>query len=120
MIKDVTRANKFEPKYVGPFTISRRARNGAYVLRDVDGDILDRHVPIDQIKIVSKTARAKDAHTFRVNKILDHRGDVGSYEYLVQWKDYSSDHNSWEPESQFNDTACITKYWSSLKSNNKQ
>ena len=89
MIKDVTRENKFEPKYVGPYIIARRARNGAYVLRDVDGDILDRHVPIDQMKIISKTGRSKDRNTFSVHKILDHRGSPGSYEYLVQWKDYS-------------------------------
>ena len=77
MIKDPVRANKFEPKYIGPYTIARRARNGAYVLRDVDGDILDRHVPIDQIKIVSKTSRTKDTDTYVVDKILKHRGAPG-------------------------------------------
>ena len=118
MIKDVTRQNKFEPKYVGPYTISRRARNGAYVLRDVDGDILDRHVPIDQIKIISKTARAMDANTFVVKNVLKHRGAPGAYEYLVQWKNHSEDHNSWEPETNFNDTKCIEKYWSSLQPSN--
>ena len=59
MIKDPVRENKFEPKYIGPYIIARRAYNGACVLRDVDGDILDRHVPIDQIKIVSKTSSDK-------------------------------------------------------------
>ena len=59
MLKDPTRNNKFEPKYVGPYIIVRRARNGAYVLKDTDGDILDRHVPIDQIKIISKTSRER-------------------------------------------------------------
>ncbi len=114
MIKDVTRANKFEPKYVGPYTIARRAHNGAYVLRDVDGDILDRHIPIDQMKVVSKTGRLKDQNTYTVQKIIDHRGDVGSYEYLVKWKDYTSDYNTWEPQASFNDTNCITKYWATV------
>ena len=89
MIKDPTRNNKFEPKYIGPYTIIRRARNGAYVLKDTDGDILDRHVPIDQIKIISKTSREKDKNTFVVDKILKHRGAPGDYEYLVRWKFYS-------------------------------
>ena len=88
------------------------------MLKDVDGDILDRHVPIDQIKIASKTGRAIDENTFTVLKILKHRGAPGSYEYLVQWKNYSSDHNSWEPESNFNDSTCITKYWSTLNASN--
>ncbi len=116
MIKDVTRTNKFEPKYVGPYTIARRAHNGAYVLRDVDGDILDRHIPIDQMKVVSKTGRLKDRNTYTVQKIIDHRGDVGSYEYLVKWKDYTSDYNTWEPQASFNDTNCITKYWATVPS----
>ena len=116
MIKDPVRSNKFEPKYIGPYIIARRARNGAYVLRDVDGDILDRHVPIDQLKVVSKTARVKDQNTAVVDKILKHRGAPGSYEYLVQWKHFSDEYNSWEPQSNFNDTKCIEKYWSSLNS----
>ncbi len=115
MIKDPTRENKFEPKYIGPYHIVRRARNGAYVLKDVTGDILDRHIPIDQIKVVSQTIRAKDVDTYTVHRILKHRGAPGSYEYLVHWKDYSKEDSTWEPESQFNDDKCITKYWSGLK-----
>ena len=88
--------------------------NGAYVLKDVDGDILDRHVPIDQIKLISKTTRAKDADTYTVYKVLKHRGAPGAYEYLIHWKGYSQDDSTWEPESHFNDDKCITKYWSSL------
>jgi hypothetical protein len=114
MIKDQQRANKFEAKYIGPFIIVRRARNGAYVLKDTTGDLLDRHVPADQIKLVSKQSRIKDKDTFTVNKIIRHRGAPGSYEYLVDWKGYNEEHHSWEPESQFNDDQCITDYWKSL------
>ena len=42
--------DKFEPPFVGPYTIVRRARNGGYVLRDAVGDILDRHVPSDKLR----------------------------------------------------------------------
>jgi hypothetical protein len=89
------------------------------VLRDVDGDILDRHVPIDQIKIISKSARTKDDNTFAIQKILKHRGAPGAYEYLVHWKGYSQDDSTWESPSQFNDDKCITTYWDSLKKGSK-
>jgi hypothetical protein len=94
--------------------IVRRAHNGAYVLKDLTGDILDRHVPIDQIKVVSKTARLNDKNIHYINKILKHRGAPGSYEYLVDWYGFSSDEQSWEPQSSFLDDAIITRYWASL------
>jgi hypothetical protein len=118
MIKDPIRANKFEPKYIGPYIIVRRTYHGAYELKDVTGSLLDRHVPIDQIKIVSKTARLKDVNTFTVQKVLDHRdtNTSGVFEYLVQWRGYDDEDNEWIHQSGFNDTACLDKYWKSLKS----
>ena len=113
MLKDPHRTNKFEPKYIGPYTIIRRARNGAYVLRDGTGDILDRHVPADQLKIIFKGKRQvnPEDEVFEINKILDHRGEPGHYEYLVRWKGYQEDQDSWEPQSSFQDFKVIESYW---------
>ena len=38
MLIDPERKNKFEPKYIGPYSIVRRTRWGAYQLRDMTGD----------------------------------------------------------------------------------
>jgi transposase InsO family protein len=115
MLKDPVRANKFEPKYVGPYTIIRRARNGAYVLKDATGMILDRHVPLDQLKIVIKGPQRRkideSSEVFEVESILAHRGNPGAHEYLVHWKGYSAEEDSWEPSSSFHDTRIIEKYW---------
>ncbi len=119
MLKDVTRTNKFEPKYVGPYHIVRRARGGAYVLRDFAGDILDRHVPADQLKILAaKTNPITPSSTtpvYEVEKVIDHKGDPGSYSYLVKWKTFSEDENTWEPQESFFDTNCIQEYWKRIK-----
>ena len=115
MLHDPVRNNKFEPTYVGPYTVVRRARNGAYVLKDATGDILDRHVPVDQLKIMSKKPRKADNQIFEVDKILQHRGDPGKYEYLTSWKNHSFYHDSWEPETSFLDDQIIKNYWTSLK-----
>lgn len=118
MIKDPSRQNKFEPKYIGPYTIIRRSRGGAYVLKDATGDLLDRHVPADQMKLIARRKRRIDTDQpiYEVNKILDHRGSPGSYEYLVHWKGYDDPtDNSWEPASSFLDDSTIQKYWISKK-----
>ena len=112
MLVDQLRQNKFEPKYVGPYHIIRRARNGAYVLRDpATGDMLDRHVPVDQLKLISKKPRVIDIknNQFEVQEILQHRGSPGKYEYYVKWKDYND--RTWEPASSFLDDTVIKNYW---------
>ena len=112
MLVDQTRKDKFEPKYVGPYHVIRRSRNGAYVLRDpATGDMLDRHVPPDQLKLVSKKPRPSDLreHLYQVDSILDHRGEPGSYEYLVKWQHYND--RTWEPAAGFLDDTVIRNYW---------
>jgi hypothetical protein len=116
MIKDPTRQNKFEPKYIGPYTVIRRSRGGAYVLKDAAGDLLDRHVPIDQLKLIARTKRRidNDQPIYEVQRILDHRGSPGSYEYLVHWTGYDDPaDNTWEPASSFFDHSVIEFYWKS-------
>jgi Chromo (CHRromatin Organisation MOdifier) domain len=115
MIKDPDRRNKFEPAYIGPYTVTRRSRGGAYVLKDATGDLLDRHVPIDQLKLIARRQRRidKDQPIYEVQKILDHRGSPDSYEYLVHWKDFDETENTWEPASSFLDYSTIQSYWRS-------
>jgi RNase H-like domain found in reverse transcriptase/Reverse transcriptase (RNA-dependent DNA polymerase)/Integrase zinc binding domain/Integrase core domain/Chromo (CHRromatin Organisation MOdifier) domain/Retrotransposon gag protein/Zinc knuckle len=114
MLRDPTASSKFDARYVGPYTVVRRARNGAYVLRDVTGDVLDRHVPIDQLKVVSKKRRTDlTENVYVVNKIVDHRSTTaGTYEYLVDWQGYKE--RTWEPESSFQAKKAIQDYWSSV------
>jgi hypothetical protein len=117
MLKDPLRQNKFEPKFVGPYTIVRRTRNGNYVLRDATGDILDRHAPPDQLKLISRKARPSDleANVYEVERIIKHRGSPNAYEFLTKWKGYRQP--TWEPSSSFQDTALITDYWKTQSQN---
>ena len=108
MLKDPIRQNKFEPKYVGPYHVVRRTRNGTYLLKDAAGDNLDRGVPIDQLKILKRKPATKKVF-YEVDKILQHRGESGSYTYLTKWKGYDDD--TWEPAASFMDHAPIKAYW---------
>ena len=115
-IIDVKKENKFQPKYVGPYTIIKRTQRGNYLLRDGNGDFLDRHVPPDQLKLISKKPRKQDlVRTHEVAAVMDHRGDVNAREYRVRWKGYGEEADTWESEQNFHDTQTITRYWKFLK-----
>jgi RNase H-like domain found in reverse transcriptase/Reverse transcriptase (RNA-dependent DNA polymerase)/Integrase core domain/Integrase zinc binding domain/Chromo (CHRromatin Organisation MOdifier) domain/Retrotransposon gag protein/Zinc knuckle len=111
MLRDPLRQNKFEPKYIGPYSVMRRTRNGNYQLKDQTGEMLERHIPPDQLKLVSKKARPQDLanNVYEIEKILAHRGSPGAYEYRIKWKNYHD--ITWEPASNFQDTALISNYW---------
>ena len=113
MIKDPSRHNKFEPTYIGPYTIARRSRGGAYVLKDAVGDMLDRHVPADQMKLIARRQRDVDQNRpiYEVDRILAHRGSPGSYEYHVHWKGFHVNDATWEPATSFLDDSTIQRYW---------
>jgi hypothetical protein len=115
MIKNIEKSSKFDPVYIGPYSIERRARSGNYVLRDAIGDILDRRVPADHIKLVSRVPLPKDEEEpiYVVRKVVNHRGTPGNYEYLVDWKNYKE--QTWEPESHFLDPDPVKDYWDKVK-----
>ena len=76
-INDPGKKPKWEPKYVGPYTVARRAQKGAYVLKAATGDLLDRHVPADQMKLISKSRQRKIDNSnpiYVINKVVSHRG----------------------------------------------
>ena len=49
--------------------------------------------------------------SFEVEKVLDHKGKEGARHYLVKWKGFAQEHNSWEPVANFDDLSVIADYW---------
>ena len=118
MMRDPLRTSKSDAPYIGPYTIARRTPGGTYVLRTANGDIVDRLVPADQLKVVrqrtheeSHTGPAKlDKQYWEVESILDHKGDPPEREYLVKWRGFSPSQATWEPPSSFVGLKAIKKY----------
>ena len=55
---------------------------------------------------------------FVVDKIMGHRKDPKAPQqdqYLVRWKDYTSEDDTWEPPSSFDDPGIMLKYWRQQK-----
>ncbi len=115
MYNDPKRINKFEPKYIGPYTVIRRTRNGTYALRDGAGDILDHHVTLDQLKVLSKKrSKVNTDNIYEVERIIGHKGEAGNYIYLTKWKGYGDESNTWEPQNNFFDDNVVKEYWKNI------
>ena len=115
-LKGVPRPNT-EPKYIGKYVIVRREVNGPYVVKDMDGEVLARKVPIDQMKVLFRPglipAMQDDEDVYVVDYIVNHRKvkDTNEYEYQVKWKGYSLKDTTWEPAEYIHDKHLIDVYW---------
>lgn len=114
MLRDPDRTDKFQSPYIGRYTVIRRTRKGNYILHDGTDTPLDRSVPPDQLKLISKKPRPSDlaSDEFEVQEILGHRGSAPNFEYYVKWKHHNA--RTWEPASNFLDDMVIRNYWSNL------
>ncbi len=112
----VERRSGMEPEYEGPFKVMRRSRAGTYTLMDSDGKLLSRNYAPSQLKLIK--APEQFFETYQVEKIVDFRKSAehpGVNEFLVKWKGYSDEHNSWEPESNFHDVQVITRFMEQMR-----
>jgi hypothetical protein len=119
MIRIETKNAQLMPSYTGPYLVVCQSRNGGYVLRDETGVLMPRDYPASELKAVSRdelvelTGSDKEK-SYEVEAVIDHRGEGKTTEYLVRWKNYSSDWDDWLTINDFNDHEIVRKYWSRL------
>jgi len=113
MVRDSTRRRKLDPRFEGPFKVIWKSGN-AYTLQDNSGALLPRNYPPSALKLISADP-VFASESYDVDAILNHRQTPHGYEYLVRWKHYSKEHDSWEPAANFDDEATIVNYWNRRK-----
>ena len=114
-----TKRKKLEKEFIGPYKILAQNDSGNYLLANTKGKQLYRSYPLDQLKVIAPEhaeviwATELAGGEFLVSRIIDHRrraSGKGS-EYLVEWKGFDADHNSWVVESDILDLELLTTYW---------
>jgi transposase InsO family protein len=104
------RGSKMLPTWEGPYMVILRSRSGGYVLRDTLNEELVHKVPASQLRLVSYEGTLSP-DSFEVDHVVSHRGNPGRREYLIRWKGFSADDDSWVGERDINTLGCITEYW---------
>jgi hypothetical protein len=120
---DKSSTPKLLPKWVGPFKILDAIGKGAYRLQ------LPDHMKIHPVFHVSllKTFHSNGElqppdpiiidgeEEFELERILDHRfvkrGRKVIPEYLVKWRHFGTEHNTWEPDNSLSNTIAYEAYW---------
>jgi hypothetical protein len=100
-IKTDKQSTKLDHLQLGPFKIKRRLTNDNYELQLPERM---RIHPVFHISLLIPTDNAVtrenitvEDEEYEVDQILDKRIKKGRTEYLVKWKGYSNEENTWEP-----------------------
>ena len=104
------RGSKMLPGWEGPYVVRRRNRGGAYLLRDSTGDQLIDRIPVSQLRLISYEG-SLSPDSFEVETIVSHRGEPGKRKYLVRWKGFSPEHDTWQDEKDIETLRCVVEYW---------
>ena len=123
MAIDHTRGSKWEPVYEGPFEVVKQNSGGAYTLKNAMGDEIPWNYTIEMLKGIPKVRSESnnDEEHFEVEKIVDHQLEgVNGWKYLVKWKGYSDDENTWVRCEDFDSTLPIQKYWKERSKSRKK
>jgi len=101
--------------YEGPYEVIRKTKHGNYTLRDEMGLLLPREYTPSELKLVSQEAVIAKEEIYEFDAIVDHKGDYNNRLYKIRWKNYSPEHDSWIPLSNFTDPQAVTTYWKRIK-----
>lgn len=119
-------ARKLMPKFIGPFRIIQKVGNVAYKLELPESmkrihnvfhvSLLKGWKQGDREQPPPTTVEVEGDTLWLFEKILDNRGKGKKRQYLVKWKDFGHEHNSWEPESSFDHCrAELENYWEGVR-----
>ncbi|KAF8753823.1 hypothetical protein RHS01_06832 [Rhizoctonia solani] len=104
-----TNSNKLDPKQLGPFKVTEKISSHAYRLE------LPETLKIHNVFYVGLLSKAHESPSqpfpsrpppetiegeeeYKVEQIIDSKRQQGKWFYLIKWKGYGPEDNSWEPE----------------------
>eukprot|EP01135_Chromosphaera_perkinsii_P002187 Nk52_evm22s218 gene=Nk52_evmTU22s218 len=115
LLYDKEASSKLDPKYFGPFSIIRKNRGGAYVLKDLYSNVLERNIPRSMIKPIN-SGLLRTLERKEIEAVLNvKKNSSGQTEYLVKFKYLGPKNNAWIPDKAISNRKLIAEYWARLQ-----
>jgi hypothetical protein len=123
-------SRKLLPKFIGPFKVLARVGQVAYRLQLPDNmqchnvfhvSLLHKYVRSGRYQPPPPPIETEDGDMeYEVEKILAHSGrNPGKRRFLVKWRGYAVEHNTWEPEKNLtNCQEALQEYWDAITPSN--
>ena len=110
MVRNQNKTKKLDPPFVGPFVITKIAKSKSAVLKDFNGLLLPRNVPVHQLKKI--VPKDQEEQHFYVEGIVAHKVKNGETLYRVRWHGYPPESDTWEPVDAFDNPSIVSNYLS--------
>jgi len=110
---------RFDPNWRGPMRVIEHKGSEYTLLNLVNKQQMKVHISLlkpfvyDPAKVDPLEIAMYDTQEYYIEMILEHRGNIkklSSLEFLVKWKGYGLEHNSWEPWSTLRNTEQLHDY----------
>ena len=115
--RNLLHQKKMQSRFSGPYRVHEITSAGLYRLENRRGVVLKNAFPLDQLKVIDPVFaeeiwEAELSQVFAVDAIIYHRFESPSrgIEYLVSWKGYDHDHDSWVRATDILDHDLIATY----------
>ena len=108
---------KFEAQYTGPYQISNISRSGAITLVTSTNAPFPRLVRPHQLKFVSHFSKDFQQEVYEIDHILGHKGDGDDRMYLIRWKGYGPEGDTWESVANILTDEVIQDYLAKIQPN---